>query len=151
MKNLTTVDGILDFAIQSEEESHQFYTGLAGRVERPGMREIFESFAAEELKHKQKLLAVKQGGTLAPAAPKLADLRISDFLVDVEPGPQLDYQGALILAMKKEKAAFALYTQLAEISDNAELRGILQTLAQEEAKHKLRFELEYDQFILTEM
>jgi len=151
MKNLTTVDGILDFAIASEEESHQFYTDLAKRVERPGMRDIFSSFAKEELNHKQKLLGVKAGRQLVPVSARIADLKISDYLVDVAPGPQLDYQGALMVAMKKEKASFMLYTHLADITDNEALRSTLASLAQEEARHKLRFEMEYDQFILTEM
>jgi rubrerythrin len=151
MKNLTTVDGILDYAIASEEESYQFYHGLATRVERPGMRDIFSSFAKEEMKHKQKLLGVKAGGALAPVAAKIADLKLGDYLVDVEPSPDLDYQAALVLAMKKEKAAFMLYTQLADLAPVEDLKGVLASLAQEEAKHKLRFEMEYDQFILTEM
>lgn len=150
MDNLTTVDGILDFAIGSEEESVQFYTDLAKKVTRPGMSRIFSEFAEEEKKHKAKLLAVKAGKQMQSAARKVADLRISDYLVDVEPGPELDYQGALIVAMKKEKAAFMLYNQLAELTEDANLHGLLQNLAQEEAKHKLRFEIEYDQVVLTD-
>ncbi len=149
MKNLTTVEGILDFAIASEEESVQFYSDLAGRVERPwlGIRPVFEEFAREEMKHKEKLLAIKQGDLLMPAAQKVQDLQIGDYLVDVEPSPNLDYQGALILAMKKEKAAFMLYTRLAGMAGDDTLRAILLAMAQEEAKHKLRFEVEYDEYI----
>jgi rubrerythrin len=148
--NLTTVDGILDFAIRGEEESAQFYTDLAQKVKRPGMSQIFTDFAAEELKHKAKLLAVKDGKQFAPAARKVADLNITDYLVDVQPDADLDYHGALIVAMKKEKAAFMLYNQLASLAPDAGLRDVLASLAQEEAKHKLRFEIEYDQVVLTE-
>ena len=150
MDNLTTVDGILDFAICGEEESVQFYTDLARTVKRPGMSQIFGDFANEERKHKAKLLAVKAGKQLQPAARKVADLKISDYLVDVVPGPELDYQGALIVAMKKEKAAFMLYTELAGLIEDAGLHDVLQALAQEEAKHKLRFEVEYDQVVLKD-
>ena len=150
MEDLRTVEGILDFAIRGEEESVEFYTDLAKKSARPGMERIFLEFADEERKHKAKLLAVKAGKQLQPAAAKIADLRITDFLVDVEPTPDLDYQGALIVAMKKEKAAFALYNQLAELAPEASLRDLLLALAQEEAKHKLRFELEYDQVVLKD-
>ena len=79
------------------------------------------------------------------------DLKIADYLVDVEPDPnKLDYQGALILAMKNEKAAFKLYTDLAEATDDDELGGILLAFAQEEAKHKLKLEIEYDDYVLTD-
>jgi len=87
---------------------------------------------------------------MQPATKKILDLKIGDYLVDTEPGPNLDVQQALILAMKQEKAAFRLYTDLAAAAPDEELRGLLLALAQEEAKHKLRFEVEYDDRILTE-
>ena len=62
----------------------------------------------------------------------------------------MDYQDALIAAMKAEKAAYRLYTDLASATDNADLQGLFKNLAQEEAKHKLRFEVEYDDHILKE-
>ena len=48
------------------------------------------------------------------------------------------------MAMKAEKAAFKLYNDLAEATDDENLRSVFLSLAQEEAKHKLRFEIEYD-------
>jgi rubrerythrin len=50
----------------------------------------------------------------------------------------------LVIAMKKEKAAFRLYTNLASIATSEALRDVLTKLAQEEAEHKLRLEIEYD-------
>ena len=52
--------------------------------------------------------------------------------------------------MKKEKAAFKLYSALAEKSPNEGLKNVFLGLAMEESKHKLRFELEYDEYILRE-
>jgi len=54
----------------------------------------------------------------------------------------------LVFAMKSEKIAFLLYTRLAQATDDPELSLIFQELAQEEAKHKLHFEIEYDDRIL---
>ena len=141
---------VLDFAIKKEEEAAEFYTDLAGRMDTPSMKEIFQEFAREELRHKAKLSGVKQSGQMEPAAGKVLDLKIGDYLVDVEPGEDLDYQSALILAMKQEKAAFKLYTDLAAAVDQPDLRELLLSLAQEEAKHKLRFEIEYDERFLAE-
>ena len=62
----------------------------------------------------------------------------------------MDYQSALVLAMKREKAAFRLYTALAAKVDDEALRELFLRLAQEEAKHKLHFEIEYDEHVLTE-
>jgi rubrerythrin len=78
------------------------------------------------------------------------DLRISDYVVASAPGPDISYQDALILAMKKEKAAFRLYNDLAGLADDEGLRDLFLALAQEEAKHKLRFEVEYDERFLKD-
>ena len=75
---------------------------------------------------------------------------MSDYLVDVQPKPNMPYEDALILAMKREKNAFKLYMDLAEVAPNDSLQKIFTSLALEESKHKLRFELEYDEFVLRE-
>jgi rubrerythrin len=147
MQNFQTVDEILDFAINEEEQAARFYTELAQKMDKSWMKKVFEEFALEEKSHKQKLLAVKQGNFLLPDAQKITDLKIADYLVDLEPQPDMEYQDALILAMKKEKAAFKLYSDLAEATDQQDVRLSLLALAQEEAKHKLRFEIEYDNLL----
>lgn len=114
------------------------------------MSEIFRQFAGEEEGHKRKLQEIKAGKRLAPAKEKILDLKMSDYLVDVKPSAKMDYQDALLLAMKKEKKAFLMYTNLAELSPDNEIKVVFQVLAQEEAKHKLRFEVEYDDHVMTE-
>lgn len=150
MKNFGSVDEALDFAIVREEEAAQFYTDLAGKMDRPWMKQVFEGFAKEEQGHKQKLLSVQEGKMLISAEKKVMDLKIGDYLVDVEASVDMDYQQALIVAMKKEKAAFKLYTDLAATTADANLSNLFLSLAQEEAKHKLRFELEYDEHFLKD-
>ncbi|MBN2430570.1 MAG: ferritin family protein [Acidobacteria bacterium] len=142
--NFQSVGEILDFAVAKEEQSAQFYDSLAAQVRQESMAEVFRELAREELQHKAKLLEVKQGGTFQPAPEEVADLKIAEYVVDVEPGPEMSYPDALILAMKMEKAAFKLYNDLAVSTKDAVLRGTFLALAQEEARHKLRFELEYD-------
>ena len=150
MNQWSSADEILDFAISNEEEAYDFYMGLAARMTRPEMKKVFEEFAREEKGHKAKLLAVKEGGKLEPVAEKVTDLKIGDYLVSENVTENLDYQGALVLAMKKEKAAFRLYSDLAASAEDEDLRGAFLTLAQEEARHKLRFELEYDDHIYND-
>ncbi len=150
MQQWKSVDEILDFAIGQEEQAAEFYTELAGRMDRPWMSEIFKEFAKEEMGHKRKLLEVKAGKRLMAAEQKVLDLKIGDYLVDVEPTDHMDYQQALVVAMKKEKKAFRMYNDLAGATDDANLKTLFLSLAQEEAKHKLRFEIEYDDFVMTE-
>ncbi len=143
-------DELLDFAIQGEQEAHDFYMDLADRVERPAMKKLLIQFAREEAGHKKKLEGIKKGSRSFPYADDVVDLKIADYLVDIEATGDLTYQEALILAMKREKAAFRLYTDLAGLTSDKDLKIVFQSLAQEEAKHKLRFELEYDDKVLGE-
>jgi rubrerythrin len=150
MKQWKSVDEILDYAIEQEQESYEFYTGLSARMERPWMSEIFKSFAQEEMGHKKKLIDIKAGKRLLAAESKVLDLKIGDYLVDVEPNADMDYQQALVVAMKKEKKAFKMYIDLSAATEDENLKATFLSLAQEEAKHKLRFEIEYDEFVLTD-
>ena len=150
MAELNTVDEILDFAIGKEQEAADFYSGFAVKAKSPAMKATFEQFASEEMGHKAKLQNVKAGKKMLQSEAKIQDLKIGDYLVEEQPKEDMDYQDALIVAMKAEKAAFRLYSDLAARVDDAGIKDLLLGLAQEEAKHKLRFELEYDDQILTE-
>ncbi len=150
MQQWKSVDEVLDFAIGQEQEAFQFYTDLSARMDRPWMSEIFKSFAREELGHKTKLEDIKTGKKLLPSQSKVLDLKIGDYLVDVEPSRDMDYQQALIVAMKKEKKAFRMYNDLAAVVEDGSLQAVFMSLAQEEAKHKLRFEIEYDDYVMKE-
>ena len=121
---------------------------LAEKVDRPGMRETFLDFSKEEAKHKARLVKIKAGEMPAVTREKVQDLKIADYLVDVEPSASMTYAEALQFAMKAEKAAFKLYMDLATKTDDPGLAEIFESLAQEEAKHKLRFELEYEDQVL---
>jgi len=151
VKQWNSVDEVLDFAIKNEEEAEAFYLDLAGRMDNPAMKTVFQGFAAEEAGHKAKLLKVKTTGGFEPSKKDILDLKISDYLIEVEASDDISYQDALILAMKTEKAAFKLYMALHVSVDDPALKDLMLTLAQEEAKHKLRFEIEYDDRFQTQM
>ena len=142
-----TIEDILDFAIRREEAAAELYTSMAERVTRPEMREALISFAEEEQRHRQRLLKVKAGELPAVSREKIHDLRIADYVVQPEPTARMDYPEALRFAMNAEKAAFRLYSDLAEISP-ANHAAVFRALAQEEARHKLRFEVEYEDNVL---
>ncbi len=150
MENFKNINEILDFAIQSEQDAVDFYKGLVAKSKTDDMREIFERFAQEEVKHKARLMEIKEQGTFEVPDEKVSDLHIADYTTKVQPRPDMDYQDALVVAMQKEKAAFRLYTNLAKRAPNEKLKELFEALAMEESKHKLRFELEYDEHILRE-
>lgn len=150
MREFTSIDDILDFAMGEEQGAVEFYTRLAGQAKTEDMRKIFETFANEEIAHKARLTRIKEEGSYQMPLEKIADMKIADYAVSVEVTPDMSYHDALVVAMKKEKAAFKLYTALADRAMDEAMRNIFLSLAQEESKHKLRFEIEYDEYVLRE-
>lgn len=150
MKQFKSINDILDFAIHAEQEAVDFYTGLASRSSNEQMKAVFIEFAGEEMKHKSRLAIIRENHTFQMPDEKVKDLKIADYLTDVVATPDMTYADALVLAMKKEKNAFRLYLTLSESTDDTFMKSLFLSLAMEESKHKLRFEVEYDEFILRE-
>jgi len=151
MTEFNTIDDVLAFAIKDEQRASDLYAGLATRSRNKEIQKVFEQFSKEELGHKKRLEAIKSGRVSAVSPKKVQDLKIGDYMVEVDTSrDDLNYQEALIVAMKEEKAAFRLYSDLAAQADHAGLKETFLQLAQEEAKHKLRFEIEYDDYVLKE-
>lgn len=150
MEKFNSIDDVLDFAINAEQEAVDFYNQLASNSKTTDMRHVFTTFAQEEIAHKARLTQIKKEGSYKVEAKKIADLKISDYMVDVKAKPDMSYSEVLVLAMSKEKAAFKLYYDLALRADNELMRDVFLSLAQEESKHKLRFEIEYDEYVLRE-
>ncbi len=151
MDKFNSTDEILDFAINAEQEAINFYSNLYNRTDSQNMKLAYREFILEEKSHKEKLLKLKNDGSLSGVElKKVADLKISDYMVEKQIHDNMDYQDSLEVAMLREKAAYKLYTDLAEIVDTEELKIMFKFLAQEEAKHKLKFEIEYDDNVMQE-
>ncbi|MBN2238079.1 MAG: ferritin family protein [Bacteroidales bacterium] len=150
MNNFQTVDEILDFAIENEQNAADFYFKLAETTKDRSIRETFKIYAHEEIGHKEKLIQVKKEGVFKLEKQTILDLKVADYVVRQKVSESMTYQDALILAMKREKAAYRLYMKLASNTDLAQFKDLFIGLAQEEAKHKMAFEIEYDDVILKE-
>jgi len=148
MKAWESLSDILDFAIDQEQAAADFYTKMSSQVSHETMREVLVGYAEEELRHKKKLQEIKGTGATKLVNRSIApDLKVSDYVVDVEPTDDMGYVDALVVAMKMEKKAFQLYTDMASMAEDPAIRQSLLALANEEAKHKLHFEIEYDESI----
>ena len=146
MSKLNANQEILEFAISKEVEAYYFYLALADRVEDPRIRQVFEDLANEELQHKAKLELemIKTGVTLMDRQMPPARLESDYILSDNDLPLDINYADILLLGMEKENAAFRMYVNFIPNVRDEESRELLLALAQEEVKHKLRFETEYD-------
>ena len=96
----SSIEAVIDFAIGKEREANEFYKTWSEKVDKPAMKEVFLEFAAEEEKHEKLLLGLKGGETTSFKAAEAHDLHITDHLVEVEATGDMDYRGALKLAIQ---------------------------------------------------
>jgi rubrerythrin len=137
----TTVDDVLKFAIAEEEKAEQFYTRLSEKMKAPETRQALLRFAGEERRHRGTLLAIRASGPIIGSSDEeVTNLEISDYIVDIKLTPDMQYKDALLLSIKMERAAQSLYTAFAALADDDKIKSMFQALAQEEVKHKGRFE-----------
>jgi rubrerythrin len=142
---------IMDFAVRTEQEAVYFYQNLQKMSSFESQKEIMREFELMEKGHIEILKKITiSSGTDASKIPDIENLSISEYLVEVPPKPDMDYQDILITAMKREERAFKLYEKLAAESGDEEIKNLFLRLASEEAKHKNHFEKIYDDDILTE-
>ncbi len=143
MKKLSSMSDVLDFAIAGESKAAELYTKMAAMPDNPWMRKTLEGFAQEELQHYKKLIAVRTGRT-ALEREDVGDLGLAEKLDNVEPHPDMDFRDLLVFAIKKENVSYGLYSRLASIFTEPELQETFLKLAEQEAEHKRRFEMEYE-------
>jgi len=140
---------ILELAIAREEDANKFFLIMAARVERPEIRKVFEELAAEELEHKAKLeFEMIKSGRVVKAKEKF-ELNTEDDSGTEIPKLDMDYKHMLLLGIQKEDSSFRLYVDLAARVSSEEAYETLLALAEEEIKHKMRFEMEYENLLKT--
>jgi len=145
MSKINSDEEILEFAIAKEIEAYHFFMALADRVDSDLVRKAFQNMAKEELEHKAKLEleVLKTGRTVStkqvPPRPE------SDYIISNGDAKfDMDYSDLLLLGIEKEDAAFRIYVTMASKAGDEESREMFLALAEEEIKHKIRFQTEYD-------
>lgn len=149
-KRFQTIDDILSFAIEREEEAYALYGKMIVTARTPGLKQFLDELMGEEKKHKKLLLEIAEGSTADLEPAKVTDLKISDYLVAEPINPDMGFQDLLIFAARKEHKTVLLYSALAQRSAKDQHRKLFEYLAGQERTHKLRLESEYEKYILGE-
>lgn len=145
------LDQILEFAIGKEKEARQFYQNAAAEESMTGVKEMLLEFADEERKHVQMLTELQKKGAVEGAQSYrfrwIPDMKRSDYVHDLEYKSGMAYHEILMVAIKNEEKALKLYNQLLDQTDSGPAQKLFKILCQEEAKHKLKFETMYDDYM----
>lgn len=146
-----SLNEIIDFAIEKEVEAAEFYQSISKQENISGTKEMFADFASEEKKHEKMLLSFKSTGVTDSMNDYqlkwITDIKRSDYVVDLEYTPGMAYNEILMLAMKREEKALALYNDFLSQADTDDAKKLFKILCQEEAKHKLALETMYDDYM----
>jgi rubrerythrin len=139
---------IIQFAIQREMESMDFYDKASKMVKHSGTKDLFLDFMKQEEGHKKKLEEAGAGKIVLGKIEKIPNLKISDYMVETELKPDIAYGDILRVAMKREERSVKLYTDLNEKNQDENLKNLFTFLIQEESKHKYYIEKLYDDEVL---
>lgn len=150
MELFKSLQEVITFAIGKEEASYLLYKKTAGMVKEVSSRKMLEEMAEQELGHKRLLQGMDQERIATYQVVKVPDLKIGDYLVDIEYRDDMTYQQVLIFAMKAEEKAAQLYTSACLLTNDPEAIKMLELLANEEKKHKFIIEALYDDKVLAE-
>jgi rubrerythrin len=151
MDMYTSVDAVLQRAIEIEEESVFLYTTLAGAVRNPAVGTRLQELAEMERGHGDKLVQIRAGNIhwalrRSQAAP-VADLRLTDHLEARPIDATADYQDVLLAAAKREKMTHDFYQAMGERVDDATVKSLFEMLAAEELRHKHLLEKIYEEVV----
>lgn len=141
---------IIQFAIKREEEAARGYGEMMSLAKTPGLKKLLTELQDEEHNHKTLLqnLTEEKIGSLKMA--DVADLKISDYLIEEPLSEDMTFQDLLIFAAKKEQKAVEMYSDLAGKSTDEEQKKLFEFLVSQEKSHKLKLETEYDKHVLEE-
>jgi len=146
--DLNNFKEVITFAIRKEAEAYNLYTTYSQLVKTPGLKQMFQELAQQEQKHREILEGVEKKDVARYQLKEIPDLKIGDYVKEEEFSQDMDYASALRLAIKREEYSLKLYNHMASGTVDPELKRLFSVLAQEESKHKLRLETEYDENIL---
>jgi rubrerythrin len=147
---LTPIEDIINFAREKERESILFYEDLARKIENPVLKESILSMADQERKHEKLLKGLNAKSIQPPPDSAQADMKLTNYMVDVEPSKDMSYQEILIIAMKREEKSYALYSDLEARAADSATRKLFTLLKGEELRHKATLEKEYEGRVLWE-
>lgn len=139
---------INQFAIEKEIKAFNFYTSASQVAKYSGARELFSELAKEEEGHRKLLEKLNLEKIAQVRIESVPNLKISDYMVEVEFRPDMPYADILRAAMKMEERSLKLYTDWNESAGDEDLKKLFTFLANQEAKHKYRLEKIYDEEIL---
>jgi rubrerythrin len=147
MADITTIENVLEKAIQKEIEAQELYSNLQGTIKNEAARDILQQLVKVEKKHEELLKRYQRGelgeGTLE--AGHVIDYKIAEHLEQPEISPEMKLDEVLLLAANRERASYEFYVMLAGAHPLGPVKTLLEDLASQELEHKQKVEYLYNE------
>ncbi|MFC1557726.1 ferritin family protein [candidate division KSB1 bacterium] len=150
--SLLSIEEALQFAMSEELEASKLYKKMGEKVKNQNSKAMFAELEKQEKIHYALLENFNKESTrekLDKKIPKESS-GIAEMLVTTHLDENTTSQEALIFAMKEEEKAVKLYTYLKNIHEGTDSEELFARLVNEEMRHKVRLEEEYEKEFLSE-
>ena len=138
--NREELKAIIEFAVNSEEESNAFYLEAKSKVEDSALKDLFQDLADEELEHKKFLRDFLETGADTIRISPSSDYKLAEVMEAPELTTDVTFPDAIMIAIKNEESAMYMYQGLADSCEDAEERDIFIGLKNMEQMHTTRLE-----------
>ncbi len=135
--NLSSMEEILLYAINQENEAGLFYAKEAKRTSKIELKMIWEQLSHDEVRHKAILSSLLENLKEEDQQISYSSKEVTNYTaIDIPEKEYTDIENAIILAINNENDAYFLYKHLADKVSNLTHKKVLETLAYEELKHR---------------
>ncbi|NLI98924.1 ferritin family protein [bacterium] len=142
-----SIEDVLDFAREKEQDAYDFYLELAGRMLDAGMKKLFSELAKQEIRHRIVITEMRKGNVEIASHPKIKNLELEKALLTTEKSKSLAIENAMLLALERERGSHKLYSDLAQIVEDRELQNIFKNLAADELEHQTSIQGVYEKYL----
>ncbi|MCX5835182.1 MAG: ferritin family protein [Deltaproteobacteria bacterium] len=148
-----TLDDVLKFAIGKETKSNKLYLMFQKKVKDPAAKKLLSEMADQEAGHRKLLEEALKTHRMHAIGGKceVADMKLTDYMVERELKPDSDPQDVMMFAMQMEKLSYDFYQELLKNYEGTKLAGAFAKLTDEERCHKETLEKEYEEHFMQWM
>lgn len=139
MKN-EDLRSIIDFAVENEIESYEFYKNAEEKVKDDFLKQTFKDLATDELEHKKFLENFLVSDIEEIKLKEFSDYKISETIDKPELTVEMKFEDAIALAIKNEEEAMYMYKSLSEACVDEEHGKLFLGLMEMEQMHKSKLE-----------
>jgi rubrerythrin len=151
MAEMVNLGELLDFAIKREETSAAFFSSVANRTGDSTLEDIFRTLVKKCLDRKRSLTRLRglEGHSASNESIPVESFR--EYLVDVEPRPELSDLQALALGGVRAETSEKLYARISLLVSEPRIKEIFEQLRGDHRIHRQLCNCLYDQRLEKEL